>query len=222
MKTITIDNRIIPFTIAKKNNKNTYFYFKKDGYIQINLSRYQTSKFALEFIRNNSTSFLRKFDKAMKVKKADPTKYFYLGKELSIMESNDKPNIQINEYEFIQPLVPTDQLNKLITTFEKTELLKVLENLKQKYINNPIIDISNIYIKTRYTKTRFGSCNARLGNINMTTHLIHYDIKYIEYVFLHEICHLKHQDHSVNFYNVLVKLCPNYKQLRKELKIIYR
>ena len=41
---------------------------------------------------------------------------------------------------------------------------------------------------------------------------------YTEYVFLHEIAHLVYPNHSKDYYNLLEKLCPNYKEVRKELK----
>ena len=222
MKVITINSREIKLNITKKPNKNTYFYFKKEGYIQINLSKYQTEKYAVNFIKQNATAFLKKYDKATITRIPDKSKYYLLGQELNIKSSDNVDKIMITETECIQPAISTDQLKSMMKRFEKQQLLDILNNLRLKYIDNGVVNISDIHIKTRYTTTRFGSCNARLRNINMSTHLIHYDIKYIEYVFLHEICHLKFQDHSVNFYNVLKKLCPNYKQLRKELKTIYR
>ena len=44
------------------------------------------------------------------------------------------------------------------------------------------------------------------------------DAKVIEYVVLHEMCHLKHMNHSKNFWNLVEKNMPEYKKYRKMLK----
>lgn len=40
-----------------------------------------------------------------------------------------------------------------------------------------------------------------------------------EYVIIHELCHIKEMNHSRNFWALVEQFCPNYKQLRKELKL---
>ena len=101
-------------------------------------------------------------------------------------------------------------------------MLETIRQLHQQYKDNEYVDLSSVKYKTRYTNTRHGSCNASRKTINLNLYLVQYERKYIEYVYLHEIAHLKHQNHSVKYYDLLEKLCPNYKQLRKELKRIYR
>ena len=41
------------------------------------------------------------------------------------------------------------------------------------------------------------------------------DIKFIEYVILHEIAHLEHPDHSRNFYSYIEKFMPDWKERKK-------
>ena len=60
MDYLTVDNYDIPYKIEKKKNKNTYFYFKQEGYIQINLSRYQSKKIVLNYLKENSDRFIKK------------------------------------------------------------------------------------------------------------------------------------------------------------------
>ena len=218
MLTINLDGRDINVDILKKRNKNTYFYFKKEGYIEVRLSKYHTESYIIKHIKNNSKNFLYKLDKATFTKEVDDSVYYYFGKQLTKVIHDDYTNIKITDQEIHLPTNHTDQLK----TFEKKQLLKVLHNLQEKHINNPYVDISNITLKTRYTTTRFGSCNAIKRNINMSTHLVHYDIQYIEYVFLHEIAHLNHQNHGPKFYQLLDKLCPNHRQLKQELREQFR
>lgn len=217
MKVITIDNRDLQVNIVKKDNKNTYFYFKREGYIQVNLSKYQTEEHALKFIEKNKKVFLNKLDRVSNMISKDPTIYSFFGKKLKIVYKKDIKDITMDENNIYIPEIDIDHQKIIIKKFEKKEVLRILKKIQNKYINNNIVDISNINLKTRFTTSRFGSCNAYKKNINMSTYLIHYDIKYIEYVFLHEISHLKHQNHGSKFYDVLTRLCPNHRQLRSEL-----
>lgn len=216
MKHITLNTTIVPYQITKKKNKNTYFYFKKEGYIQINLSKYQSTQDALNYMKQNQQAFLNKY---LNVIKQTKSSYSFLGSEYETIESL-KFGLDFNQKKLYtnNSLEHTTKLKQI----EKEKMLSILNNLKKQYKNNPYIDISNITLRTRYTKTRHGSCNKQKKSININLYLVRYDVKYIEYVFLHEITHLVHANHKKEFYQLFEQLCPNYKQLRKELKEIYR
>lgn len=221
MKTLKVRNYEIPYQIAKKTNKNTYFYFKKDGYIQINLSKHQSEKDALDYIIENSDKFLNKFISTSMIRKNEDNAFSLLGSRYEVLLSNHN-TIEIN-HDLKQINLPTNDLNNpIIKQFYKNEMFMVIEYLKSKHKDNGLVDISNVIYNTRFTHTRHGSCNTRKRRINLNLHLVKYDIKYIEYVFLHEISHLKHPNHSSKFYDLLKELCPNYKQLKSELRNIYR
>lgn len=223
MEKVILNGIEVNYDLSFKKNKNTYFYFKDDGYIKINASRYQTKKQIIDHMKNNAEAFLQKLNKASHRKRSvDKDTYLFFGEEYKVIkhESNNVELDHDNKCIYIH-LDNIDHINTLMK-LEKKIVIEELKLLHEKYIDNPYVDIRNITIKTRYTKTRFGSCNASKRNINMNTNLIHYDKKYLEYVFLHEISHLTHQNHSEKFYHLLSKLCPNYKQLRYELRHSYR
>ena len=69
----------------------------------------------------------------------------------------------------------------------------------------------------RTMKKRWGSCSSK-GKIAISYDLIRLDEVYTEYVIIHELCHLKHHDHSANFYRLLSEIYPDWKKVRAELK----
>ena len=218
IKEIVLDNKTIKYQITFKKNKNTYFYFKKSGYIQINASRYQRKKDIIKFMKNNSKSFIKKYSKMFEFTKEDHS-YRIWGNEYKIIQNNELMNIRIDHESFTiyEPSNSVNNKQLLYKKIEKDILLKEAKTLKEKYLDNGFIDISNITIKTRYTNSRFGSCNYRLRTVNLNLKLVYYDKKFIEYVFLHEIAHLVHQNHSKDFYLLLSKLSSNYKEIKIEL-----
>lgn len=221
--TIKLNGKEIQYRIIPKNNKNTYFKFRKDGTIEITKSRYQSKRDVINYMKQNASVFVSKLEKVRITPKVKEGYYTYFGQEMKI-EYIDSLHVRFDVFNNLVE-IPSKEVDPDQQYLKKTErniLLYEVEDIQNKYINNPYVNIDKIKIKTRHTKTRFGSCNATKRTINLNTNLVHYDKKYLEYVFLHEIAHLKHQNHSNEYYQLLLKLCPNYKQLRKELREIYR
>jgi len=69
----------------------------------------------------------------------------------------------------------------------------------------------------RTMKRRWGSCSNR-GKITLSTELIKLPDLYIEYVIIHELCHLRHHNHGAGYYKLLSGLFPEWKSVRKELR----
>jgi predicted metal-dependent hydrolase len=76
------------------------------------------------------------------------------------------------------------------------------------------IDVIYPEIKIRHMKKRWGSC-GKVGAIVLNTELVKAPLHCIEYVIMHEICHLKIGPHNNRFYKLLEKHMTDWK-LRKE------
>lgn len=66
-------------------------------------------------------------------------------------------------------------------------------------------------------KTRFGSCSSK-GNLAFSYRLMMYPEEAIDYVVVHELAHIKELNHSPEFYKVVAKVLPDYKERIKLLK----
>ena len=73
-------------------------------------------------------------------------------------------------------------------------------------------------ITIRCQKTRYGSCSAK-GNLNFNCLIMLMPEKIIDYVIVHELCHIKEMNHSRRFWNVVESVLPDYKERRKWLKL---
>ena len=67
-----------------------------------------------------------------------------------------------------------------------------------------------------FMRSQWGSCSST-GKISLNTHLIKVPFDLIDYVVLHELCHLKHLNHSRRFYNLMDSHMPGWKARRKRL-----
>jgi len=72
-------------------------------------------------------------------------------------------------------------------------------------------------VKIRGQRTRWGSCSSK-GNLNFNWKLMMVPPAAVEYVIIHELCHLMELNHSTYFWNLVQELCPNYKYWVRWLK----
>lgn len=72
-------------------------------------------------------------------------------------------------------------------------------------------------IRIKDQKTRWGSCSS-LHNLNFNWRLIMAPGEVLDYVVVHELCHLTHMNHSRDFWNMVEKVMPDYRVYRKWLK----
>jgi len=89
--------------------------------------------------------------------------------------------------------------------------------------NNSLKEVQAIFCKinkpklfVRVLSRRFGSCSTK-GKICLARHLISFPPPLIEYVIIHECCHLVHMNHSKNFYELLDICCIDAKKKREAL-----
>ncbi|MEJ5244709.1 MAG: SprT family zinc-dependent metalloprotease [Bacteroidota bacterium] len=72
-------------------------------------------------------------------------------------------------------------------------------------------------ISVKNTVSRWGSCSS-LGNLNFNWKLAFAPLEVIDYIIIHELSHLRHLNHSSDFWNEVRKYCPEYKKHKKWLK----
>ena len=105
-----------------------------------------------------------------------------------------------------------EQIKKL-----KQEAKKVLTEKTNFYAD--LMGLYPSYIKITSSMRRFGSCTQKNG-ICYSYRLMLYPEKAVDYVVVHELCHLKHRNHQKSFYDLVKKYMPDYKERDKLLKRI--
>lgn len=75
---------------------------------------------------------------------------------------------------------------------------------------------SPVAVNVRKMKRRWGTCHTG-GAIWLNRELIKKDPQLIDYVIIHELCHLVHHNHGREYYGLLGLIMPDYKELRKRL-----
>lgn len=72
-------------------------------------------------------------------------------------------------------------------------------------------------VSIKEQKSRWGSC-SRQGNLNFNWRLLLAPLPVLDYVVIHELAHLKEQNHSPRFWAIVAQTCPDYTAKRRWLR----
>lgn len=96
---------------------------------------------------------------------------------------------------------------------------EIARNFVQKRIDHfnsfYLFDYQRISIRNQ--RMRWGSCSGK-GNLNFNWRIIYLTGEQADYLIVHELCHLKHLNHSHDFWQCVGKTIPNYRQISKTLR----
>jgi len=72
-------------------------------------------------------------------------------------------------------------------------------------------------VSFRSQRTRWGSCSSE-GKVSLNWRLVAAHSEIAEYVVIHELAHLSHQDHSPRFWSLVERFCPEFRRHKRWLK----
>lgn len=148
--------------------------------------------------------------------------HLFRGNEFVLkIEESARPYIRLNESYieagFVKPEDPL-AIKRLLYKWYKNEASIVFPEILRAVLTANEIQMfkpSGLVIRTM--KRRWGSCSNK-GIITLSTELIKLSDMFIEYVIIHELCHLKHHNHGSGYYNLLSELYPDWRRVRKEMR----
>lgn len=108
-----------------------------------------------------------------------------------------------------------EKLKAVLKQWYVAQFAKQLESKVTAYSKK--MGVSPGRVSIREQRTRWGSCSSR-GNLNFNWKLVMAPVEVLDYVVIHELCHMKELNHSSNFWALVGKVCPDYKNYRKWLK----
>lgn len=207
-----IDDKTYDVEIIKKNNKNSYIRVKDNNVILVTTSYFTTKSQIKKMLELNKENIKKMDQRHNEIKKREET-FFYLGEKYDIIVLSNIDNIKIEGNVIYTPSLKI--LNKWLEYNIKEIFTIRFENIFSKF--EEIDDKPTL--KFRSMKSRWGVYNRIKHNVTLNKELIKYDLSKLDYVIVHELSHIIHFDHSKDFWNLVSKYCPNYKELRKALRI---
>lgn len=208
---IKINNKIYNVEIIYKNNKNMYLRIKDDLKIVVTAPLKISEKKIQKFVESNIDYISKVIIQKEEVLAKKQDKFQYLGKLYDICYINERKIFLGDEKALIGKNVNIDN-------WYKKNAIEVFENYYNSCFQNFKEAKYKPLLKIRKMKGKWGVCNITNKTITLNLELIKLNPKYLIYVIYHELCHLKHPNHSKDFWTLVEKYVPNYKQIKKEMK----
>ena len=158
---------------------------------------------------------------------------FYLGKRYVlkvIVDAEQVPNVKLSrgklnvtiKHEVNKDIAPDSQESRLVKI---KPLIDKWYQHKAKAIFHE--RLAELLPKTTWVtgipsfrvmamKKQWGSCSTK-GNLMLNPHLVKAPKECIDYVILHELCHIAEHNHSERFWRLLTQVMPNWKEVKAKL-----
>jgi hypothetical protein len=151
--------------------------------------------------------------------------FTYLGRNyrLKIFSNRIKENVKLKNgrfYVHVSPKASKNAHNQLVveqlTGWYREHAVVRLRQKTKRYAKQ--MNISPVSVGIKDYKSRWGSCHTD-GRIfyNWRVIIAHHSI--VDYVVVHELCHLVHGDHSKNFWKLVSSIIPDYVERKQWLKV---
>ena len=145
----------------------------------------------------------------------------YLGRDYALeirqYPSYKKPGVMVEGDKLAVLIARTDDgvVEKAVKEWYLSRAAAVIPERVGFYRNQMGEPIGRICIKD--VKSRWGSCSSK-RNLNFNWWLIMAPMEVLDYVVVHELCHLKEMNHSKDFWVLVEGILPDYKERRKWLR----
>lgn len=221
-------NREIKFNIIYRKRKTMSLEIKRDGIINVIAPNGLDKTFIVDKVKNKSDWIIKKLDE---IEVLNNNRYIrsyesgdiflYLGNEYILEVLVDKSTIGTSvSLENNKLIVRSNSNNKDVIqralknwyTDETLGIVKEKINYYKLFFEDTVTSI-----KIKDQKSRWASCtykNEILFNLRCSM----MPIQIIDYIVVHEMCHMEHRNHSKDFYLAVERILPDYKERVKWLK----
>lgn len=147
--------------------------------------------------------------------------HFYLGRrhKLFIVAENNSPfEVKIANGKICLKVPSSDSasIKRLLNDWYSERAAKYF-NARFKEVSRNMAWVNNSpKFRLIRMKRQWGNCSPK-GSITLNPALVRAPRHCIDYVLIHELCHLVEHNHSKKFYSLLDKYCPNWKETKRQL-----
>jgi predicted metal-dependent hydrolase len=112
-------------------------------------------------------------------------------------------------------LIPSREEAQNYKLYKESALMLVEDRVK---ILNTLYGFTFGTVSVKNHKTKWGSCSTK-GNLNFNYKIVFLPDRMVDYIIVHELCHLKEFNHSQSFWDLVSKTIPDFRSIREELRM---
>lgn len=221
------DTEKIEFAVSKSNRKSLSIAIQPDGNLLVKAPLFMSDSEILKWVKTKTGWIIRQRAKVLEQQENNPPKQYVSGERFWYLGQEYELEVRMSTGRAGMVGIVEDKIILFSKTAEGTEVQKILSDwyIKQAktWISKRVRffaeqmgeSFGNITIKNQ--KKRWGSCSSA-RNLNFNWRLIMAPEAVIDYVVVHELCHLRQMNHSKMFWNEVEKMLPDYKMYKKWLE----
>lgn len=137
---------------------------------------------------------------------------------MTVVHREEKPCVSLDHRRITLSVRPGSDAVKraeVIHEWHKALLHKIVSSFIEKWEPKLGVKVAGYFLQRM--KTKWGSCNHRVGHIRLNTELVKKPKDLLEYVIVHEMLHLVEPTHSDRFITLLSEHYPTWREARAEL-----
>ncbi len=214
--------REINYKIIYKKRRTYGIYVDMYGNIELRVPKQASSEHILKMLEEKYEWILKKSNEMKEKTKGFKKKtydhgdtFLYLGKEYPI-QVFETEEVEKNITEFINDVLMVYvkgheeiQVQEALKRFYHQQCKTIIEQ-RIKYYQNEI-KVKPKSIKLASNKGNWGTCNSK-KELTFNWRLIMAPIEVMDYVVVHELCHLLHMNHDRSFWRLVGKYIPEYEE----------
>ena len=150
--------------------------------------------------------------------------HFYLGKQyqLKVIQDDTKPNgVKLLRGRLEVNTLDTDieSIKSHLNEWYRSRAKVIFEIRLQRILEQALWVETQPDIRLMKMRTQWGSCSPS-GVLTLNPYLVKAPTICIDYVILHELCHLVEHNHSERFYRLLNQVMPEWAKIKNQLDIM--
>ncbi len=160
-------------------------------------------------IKDNATVLQKQYQ--------DGELFSYLGEKYELcLQTDGKKSVDLIDKKLCVTGVETKkQIQKQLEIWYRKQALLVLQDRSWNFA--PLVGVEPSALKVRFYKSRWGCCTNR-GEVTYNWQLIYMPLDIIDYVVVHELCHILEPNHSKKFWSEVERVIPERKEKHRWLK----
>ncbi|NLG02795.1 MAG: M48 family metallopeptidase [Clostridia bacterium] len=210
-----------PSKIIKSRRKNISLMIDKQGDLIIKAPTFVTNRELYDLVERKQDWVLKKQREVLEQVKArqfslvEGAKLMFQGEDVTI-HIGDFPKIRIKEGQLYLPSNPkTERMERALCDWMKQQAAYLIEESLSHY--SDVIGVEYEEYKLSNARTRWGTCNSN-HILRFSWRLVMCPQDILDYVVVHELCHIGCMNHSKAFWERVGRALPDYKQRRKWLR----
>ena len=223
-RVVMVEGKPLRYTLEYKPVKNLNLRVRRDGSVYVSVSRMVAAERVDAFVTSRA-AFIRAAQQRRMEQRDEPRRWvsgervIILGHPYTLMVEPGTPEGGVLENDLLRLMVAdtADEAarRRVGEAYWRSLCRESFEPLLARmYTPLAALGVTLPVLRVRDMRSRWGSCIPSKGVVTLSSRLLAAPLPCVEYVALHELCHLLQPDHSPRFHALVERFMPDFKERR--------